>query len=284
MQQIRLPTDGTCGRIADKEDHEELQGGIEQGQRTIHHAQTCQQDEQRQNGDHATSQHLGPPPAQPSGQFQPLHRATQSQQAQRIGLPVLSKGLKRVQKGQLLAAKSYLFRLITDSFKVQIAGQQALSSRGHTAVHASIQRPGAEYVEVKAERMVIVDKLLPVVKGAITASQCLQFMLIDLLQIFAVGYPGSIAAVEQPRQHITCQRQANQQQATPAQQCAGIEGQSGYEQSEKKYFGQNESPIAPLQSGHNARQRFITSRIRSEEHTSELQSRQYLVCRLLLEK
>src|SRR3712207_8370653 len=27
-----------------------------------------------------------------------------------------------------------------------------------------------------------------------------------------------------------------------------------------------------------------TSRIRSEEHTSELQSRQYLVCRLLLEK
>src|SRR3712207_7608461 len=27
-----------------------------------------------------------------------------------------------------------------------------------------------------------------------------------------------------------------------------------------------------------------TTRIRSEEHTSELQSRQYLVCRLLLEK
>src|SRR3712207_7166159 len=27
-----------------------------------------------------------------------------------------------------------------------------------------------------------------------------------------------------------------------------------------------------------------TARIRSEEHTSELQSRQYLVCRLLLEK
>src|SRR3712207_6994359 len=27
-----------------------------------------------------------------------------------------------------------------------------------------------------------------------------------------------------------------------------------------------------------------TSRLRSEEHTSELQSRQYLVCRLLLEK
>src|SRR3712207_8482821 len=28
----------------------------------------------------------------------------------------------------------------------------------------------------------------------------------------------------------------------------------------------------------------ITPRLRSEEHTSELQSRQYLVCRLLLEK
>src|SRR3712207_7576381 len=29
---------------------------------------------------------------------------------------------------------------------------------------------------------------------------------------------------------------------------------------------------------------FGASRVRSEEHTSELQSRQYLVCRLLLEK
>src|SRR3712207_8767117 len=28
----------------------------------------------------------------------------------------------------------------------------------------------------------------------------------------------------------------------------------------------------------------VTERMRSEEHTSELQSRQYLVCRLLLEK
>src|SRR3712207_8694846 len=31
-------------------------------------------------------------------------------------------------------------------------------------------------------------------------------------------------------------------------------------------------------------QRRIPARFRSEEHTSELQSRQYLVCRLLLEK
>src|SRR5947209_10258952 len=33
-----------------------------------------------------------------------------------------------------------------------------------------------------------------------------------------------------------------------------------------------------------ARARHVHSRPRSEEHTSELQSRQYLVCRLLLEK
>src|SRR3712207_6898973 len=38
-------------------------------------------------------------------------------------------------------------------------------------------------------------------------------------------------------------------------------------------------------AGRGARHRAIVgSRTRSEEHTSELQSRQYLVCRLLLEK
>src|SRR3712207_8486442 len=34
----------------------------------------------------------------------------------------------------------------------------------------------------------------------------------------------------------------------------------------------------------NADKEIRTTRLRSEEHTSELQSRQYLVCRLLLEK
>src|SRR5438445_9391560 len=34
----------------------------------------------------------------------------------------------------------------------------------------------------------------------------------------------------------------------------------------------------------SSRSRFISPANRSEEHTSELQSRQYLVCRLLLEK
>src|SRR3712207_7303249 len=36
--------------------------------------------------------------------------------------------------------------------------------------------------------------------------------------------------------------------------------------------------------GHRHVQRFHQGGVRSEEHTSELQSRQYLVCRLLLEK
>src|SRR5947209_14149381 len=39
--------------------------------------------------------------------------------------------------------------------------------------------------------------------------------------------------------------------------------------------------VAPVRK---TRQRKRTRRSRSEEHTSELQSRQYLVCRLLLEK
>src|SRR3712207_8398645 len=39
-----------------------------------------------------------------------------------------------------------------------------------------------------------------------------------------------------------------------------------------------------LRGGRSGRLVWIISRARSEEHTSELQSRQYLVCRLLLEK
>src|SRR3712207_8234483 len=40
----------------------------------------------------------------------------------------------------------------------------------------------------------------------------------------------------------------------------------------------------PDQAGHRAREEHGDDHHRSEEHTSELQSRQYLVCRLLLEK
>src|SRR3712207_8632566 len=46
--------------------------------------------------------------------------------------------------------------------------------------------------------------------------------------------------------------------------------------------GDREPPSAP--GGHRARDRQGVAGRRSEEHTSELQSRQYLVCRLLLEK
>src|SRR3712207_7252564 len=39
---------------------------------------------------------------------------------------------------------------------------------------------------------------------------------------------------------------------------------------------------SPMATGGN--ERLVDKSVRSEEHTSELQSRQYLVCRLLLEK
>src|SRR3712207_7732918 len=49
-----------------------------------------------------------------------------------------------------------------------------------------------------------------------------------------------------------------------------------------------EKVVASLRHFQHARRRFeikyASDRYRSEEHTSELQSRQYLVCRLLLEK
>src|SRR3712207_7793905 len=43
-------------------------------------------------------------------------------------------------------------------------------------------------------------------------------------------------------------------------------------------------PPTPAQARHRRRRRGGRDQGRSEEHTSELQSRQYLVCRLLLEK
>src|SRR3712207_7142913 len=49
----------------------------------------------------------------------------------------------------------------------------------------------------------------------------------------------------------------------------------------------HDSPPTHPHRGHHRGQRFSARpalRSRSEEHTSELQSRQYLVCRLLLEK
>src|SRR3712207_8006879 len=43
-------------------------------------------------------------------------------------------------------------------------------------------------------------------------------------------------------------------------------------------------PIGSLRSRYPDDLTFMLQSVRSEEHTSELQSRQYLVCRLLLEK
>src|SRR3712207_8186352 len=48
--------------------------------------------------------------------------------------------------------------------------------------------------------------------------------------------------------------------------------------------GSTQGPPAALQPGDVATANSSPSSRRSEEHTSELQSRQYIVCRLLLEK
>src|SRR3712207_8812419 len=46
-------------------------------------------------------------------------------------------------------------------------------------------------------------------------------------------------------------------------------------------WDEHEKPVSVLSGGERRR---LALALRSEEHTSELQSRQYLVCRLLLEK
>src|SRR3712207_3912052 len=53
---------------------------------------------------------------------------------------------------------------------------------------------------------------------------------------------------------------------------------------EKDIMKQKPDQICKLGIAQVPEGRRIFSRLRSEEHTSELQSRQYLVCRLLLEK
>src|SRR3712207_7700388 len=54
---------------------------------------------------------------------------------------------------------------------------------------------------------------------------------------------------------------------------------------EKIYLRTKGNPIKVVQEGIQLlSKKYKSEEIRSEEHTSELQSRQYLVCRLLLEK
>src|SRR3712207_7986691 len=50
------------------------------------------------------------------------------------------------------------------------------------------------------------------------------------------------------------------------------------------FFGGAGTPLAGIRAGGDLPIGLPSPRPRSEEHTSELQSRQYLVCRLLLEK
>src|SRR3712207_6695661 len=59
---------------------------------------------------------------------------------------------------------------------------------------------------------------------------------------------------------------------------AGFENHGG-----RTYLGEGASPLGRVISGHGNNGRDGWEGVRSEEHTSELQSRQYLVCRLLLE-
>src|SRR3712207_7001875 len=49
-------------------------------------------------------------------------------------------------------------------------------------------------------------------------------------------------------------------------------------------LGRDEARAAPVTWNPVGQARRLVTPVRSEEHTSELQSRQYLVCRLLLEK
>src|SRR3712207_6870501 len=63
--------------------------------------------------------------------------------------------------------------------------------------------------------------------------------------------------------------------------------ESNFERGEQSLLFLNRRGFAPLTLCRNCGHRFQCPNCtawRSEEHTSELQSRQYLVCRLLLEK
>src|SRR5438445_7549408 len=63
------------------------------------------------------------------------------------------------------------------------------------------------------------------------------------------------------------------------------EGRSAPDWVDFNFYGhQIVAHLAPEEAGHRATSAVDGDAVRSEEHTSELQSRQYLVCRLLLEK
>src|SRR3712207_8265317 len=69
-----------------------------------------------------------------------------------------------------------------------------------------------------------------------------------------------------------------------SQEATGVNGQLGKDDFLKLFVAQlqHQDPLKPMEDKEFMGQ--MASFSRSEEHTSELQSRQYLVCRLLLEK
>src|SRR3712207_7264824 len=60
--------------------------------------------------------------------------------------------------------------------------------------------------------------------------------------------------------------------------------QPGVRPQRQRQQGRGGAHRTPCEAGFGDRSRRAWEKWRSEEHTSELQSRQYLVCRLLLEK
>src|SRR2546422_3125969 len=79
-------------------------------------------------------------------------------------------------------------------------------------------------------------------------------------------------------------RSAHARGSAKAARSAGSEAVSGTTLRDTRRAGRRmNSPYAPL-TNRRSSQRFGRPARRSEEHTSELQSRLHLVCRLLLEK
>src|SRR3712207_7671420 len=72
-------------------------------------------------------------------------------------------------------------------------------------------------------------------------------------------------------------------QGEPAEPGGGVEGKRDRQRPSDVKSREQERHRRPEHQEHVERQDVEVAELRSEEHTSELQSRQYLVCRLLLE-
>src|SRR3712207_8408103 len=85
---------------------------------------------------------------------------------------------------------------------------------------------------------------------------------------------------------LRCERRSSRELGRPASESpCGDQGRTGRQLTTPEPPGQRSSGSHSLRRARRAGARDgVPSDPRSEEHTSELQSRQYLVCRLLLEK